>query len=87
MSKQRADPDVSTQLNRLTGVEQRVTSSYHPQANGLVERQKRTIKNSLIKVFGDNVSERPYIVEGVLFAYRVSKHSSTKYSHFKLLYN
>ena len=64
-----------------------MTSSYHPQANGLVDRQNRTIKNSLIKVFGNNVSKWPYIVEGVLFAHRVSKHSSTKYSPFKLVYN
>ena len=29
---------VSTKLHRLTGVHQRVTSAYHPQANGLVEK-------------------------------------------------
>ena len=79
--------EVSSELHRLTGVEQRVTSAYHPQANGLVERQNRTIKNSLIKVLGDKPAEWPFIVEGVLFAHRVSKHSSTKYSPFKLLYN
>ena len=31
--------EVCKQLHELTGVEQRVTSAYHPQANGLVERQ------------------------------------------------
>ena len=41
---------VNAELHRLTGVEQRVTSAYHPQANGLVERQNRTIKNTLVKV-------------------------------------
>ena len=49
--------EVCKQLHELTGVEQRVTSAYHPQANGLVERQKRqnrTIKNSLVKVLEDN---------------------------------
>ena len=79
--------EVSSELHRLTGVKQRVTSAYHPQANGLVERQNRTIKNSLIKVLGDKPAEWPFIVEGVLFAHRVSIHSSTKYSPFKLLYN
>ena len=29
----------------------------------------------------------PSIIEGVLFAYRVSKHYSTKYYSFKLLHN
>ena len=79
--------EVSSELHHLTGVEQRVTSAYHPQANGLVERQNRTIKNSLVKVLGDKPSDWPFIVEGVLFAHRVSKHSSTKFSPFKLLYN
>ena len=41
---------VCHELHKLTGVEQTVTSTYHPQANGLVERQNRTIKNSLVKV-------------------------------------
>ena len=31
--------EISTELHRLTGTEKRVTSAYHPQANGLVERQ------------------------------------------------
>ena len=32
--------EVYKQLHELAGVEQRVTSAYHPQANGLVEHQK-----------------------------------------------
>ena len=78
---------VCDKLHKLTGVEQRVTSAYHPQANGLVERQNRTIKNSLVKVLEDNHEMWPHIIEGILFAHRVSRHSSTKYSPFMMLYN
>ena len=79
--------EVSTELHRLTGVEQRVTSPYHPQANGLIERHNRTIKNSLVKVLEENIEMWPKIIEGVLFAHRVSRHTSTKYSPYMLMYN
>ena len=38
-TKPRILNEVCKELYELTGVEQRVTSAYHPQANGLVERQ------------------------------------------------
>ena len=46
--------EVCKQLHKLMGVEQRVMSAYHPQPDGLIERQKRIIKNSLVKVLEDN---------------------------------
>ena len=39
----------------------------------------------LVKVLKENPLKWPSIIEGVLFAHRVSKHSSAKYSSFKLL--
>ena len=74
--------EICKQLHELTGVEQRVTSAYHPPANRLVERQNRTIKNSLVKVLEDNPEMWPQIIEGILFAHRVSRHSSMKYTVF-----
>ena len=41
---------VYTCFHDLTGVEQHITSAKHPQSNGLVERQNRTIRNVLVKV-------------------------------------
>ncbi|CAI6357977.1 unnamed protein product [Macrosiphum euphorbiae] len=38
---------VSDRLHVFTGTKQRITSAYHPQSNGLVERQNRTIKNMI----------------------------------------
>ena len=32
--------EVSENLHEMTGTEQRITSAYHPQSNGLCERQK-----------------------------------------------
>lgn len=75
-----------SELFRLTGTQQRVTTAYHPQANGLVERQNRTIKNCLLKVLQDNSKRWPNILQGVLFAHRTTQHCSTGYSPFQIIY-
>ena len=79
--------DVITKLHEMTGVDQRVNSVYHPQINGLCERQNRTKKYSLVKVLNASLSEWPYVTEGVLLAHRVSRYSSTKYTPFFFMYN
>ena len=79
--------EVCKQLHELTRVKQRVKSAYHLQANGLVVRQNRTIKNFLVKVLEDNPEMWPQIIEGILFAHRVNRHSSANYSPFMLMYN
>ena len=78
---------VSDALLELTVADQRVTSAYHPQPNGLCERQNRTIKDSLVNVLEKNPKKWPNVIEGVLFAHRLSAHYSTKFSPFFLLCN
>lgn len=63
-----------------------MTSAYHPQANSLVERQNRTIKNCFLKVLQDNSNKWPYILQGVLFVHRTTQHNSTNVSPFQVLY-
>ena len=41
----------------------------------------------MAKVLEGNPTELLYIIDGILFAHRISKHFSTKYSPFFLLYN
>ena len=41
--------EVSENLHEMAGTEQRITSAYHPQSNGLYKRQNHTIKDSLVK--------------------------------------
>ncbi|CAK9290314.1 unnamed protein product [Gordionus sp. m RMFG-2023] len=41
--------EMATRLHKMTGTEQRICSAYHPQANGLTERNNRTIQNLMLK--------------------------------------
>ena len=52
-----------------------------------IHKQIRTTKTSLIKVLDSNLTDRPYVSEGLLLAHCVTTHASTKYSSFELLYN
>jgi hypothetical protein len=57
------------------------------QANGLVERQNRTIKQSLLKILEqDHKEDWPNVLDGVLFAHRTARHKSPGFSPYKLLY-
>ena len=56
------------------------------QANGLVERNNRTIQNSMLKILEQNQDQWPQVLTGVLLAYRSSKQSSTGFTPFFLLY-
>ncbi|XP_065681392.1 uncharacterized protein LOC136095095 [Hydra vulgaris] len=78
--------EISKELYSKTGTIQRITSAYHPQANGLVERQNQIIKLILVKVLDEAALEWPYIIDSVLFSLRVKKHKSTGFSPFALLY-
>ncbi len=77
---------LNAELMKLCGGRHRVTSPYHPQANGLVERANRSIKNAMLKVLRSDVERWPSILPGVLFAQRTAIHASTKFSPFFLLY-
>ena len=79
--------EVSKDLHNMASTVQRITSAYHSQSNGLCERQYRTIKDSLVKFPDGNPCDWPNIIKGVLFQHRVSRHTSTKFSPFLLMFD
>ena len=79
--------EFSENLHEMTSTEKRITSAYHPQSNGLCERQNRTVKDSLVNVREEKLKEWSNITDGILFDHRVSIHYSTKNSPSFLMYN
>ena len=76
--------EVMAHLSRLCGMEQRFTSGYHPQTNGLTERMNRTINNMLAKFVDVNQLNWDEMLPSLVWSYNTSKHSATGYSPFEL---
>ena len=70
----------------MTKTDHRISSAYHPQTNGLVERFNQTLQRSLVKVVNENQTDWDEKLDGVLFAYRTAKQKSTKLSPFELMH-
>ena len=76
--------EVMAHLSRLCGIEQRFTSGYHPQTNGLTERMNRTINNMLAKFVSENQMDWDELLPALVWSYNTSKHSATGYTPFEL---
>ena len=74
---------VAKYLYEKTGVTHHITSPYHPQANGLVERLNRTTDRlkTLIKEQHDWVE----CLQMVAWIHRSSMHTSTNYEPIRML--
>lgn len=68
------------------GIKHKLSSTYHPQTNSLVERINRTICEALAKCVNQYEGDWDDYLYPVLFACRTLKHSSTKFSPFYLTY-
>ncbi|GET04437.1 putative integrase core domain protein [Rhizophagus clarus] len=80
---------VNDMLNSLCdkfGVKHRLSTAYHPQINGLVERFNRTLCETLAKFANENKNDWDLYVSTALFAYRIRKHNTTRHEPFYLMY-
>ena len=73
-------------LFSITKTDHRISSAYHPQTNGLVERFNQTLQQSLVKVVNKNQTDWDQKLDGVLFAYRTAQQKSTRYTPFELMH-
>jgi len=79
--------DAYDELLRACFVDHRVTSAYHPQANGMAERVVQVVKQGLRKLCeGKGTQQWDLQLPWVALGYRCSKQSSTGFSPYELLY-
>jgi len=78
--------EVAKYLTDLFKIDQKFTSGYHPQTNGLTERFNKTIADMLAKSLKTKKDEWPIWLQAKVFAYNTTAQKSTQYSPFELLH-
>ena len=68
------------------GIQKTRTTAYHPQGDGLVERTNRSIIQMLRSYTTSSKGDWDKWLSLLLYAYRTSQHSSTKFSPFSLMF-
>ena len=67
-------------------IDHRLTSTNHPQANGLVERFNGTLCAALRKCAAENTDDWDKWIPSILLGYRSTVQASTRYTPFFMLY-
>jgi hypothetical protein len=74
------DNELLSCLCERFGIKKLRTSTYHPSANGRVERSHRTLNNIIAKLVDENQRNWHEVLDFAIAAYNASPNESTKYS-------
>lgn len=74
------------EVNKLFKVRHILTSPYHPQSNGALERSHSTLKDYLKHYLNKQQTNWDEYVELAMFTYNTHIHASTKFTPFELMF-
>ena len=77
--------DLTKELMRISHIAQAHSTTYHPQTNGIVERQNRTLMNMLRVYSSRCMRDWDKYLPQVIGAYNSTQHSTTGISPFMML--
>lgn len=80
------DNQLMKYIARRVGIKRILATTYHPQANGQVERMNQTLVNTLRKLTDKKPNLWDEYMATALFAYRTTQQSTTGYTPFQLLH-
>ena len=69
------------------GIDKVYSTPYHPEANGQVERQNRTINQCLTALVNDNRNTWDVFLPKAAFAFNTTSQATTRISPFKLVFH
>ena len=77
---------LDSSLAALLSFTRRLTTPYHPQANGLDERFNQTLQNMLVKFVHSKRCAWSSFLDTCVFAYNTSRQESTQFTPFELMF-
>lgn len=77
---------LNAKMFKRHSIDHRISSAYHPQTNGLVERFNRTLQDALRKVVNTDGTDWDLYIKEVLYGYRSSVHASTGFTPFFVMF-
>ena len=74
------------EICNIMGITKTRTTAYHPSGDGQVERQNRTLQDMLSNYVSSRADDWDLWLDPVLFAYNTSKHESTGFAPYELVF-
>ena len=80
------ESNLMKEVCNLMGIHKSRTTAYHPQCDGQVERQNRTLRDMLSAFVSQNRDDWDLWVDLAVYTYNTSTHESTGYSPYELVF-